>query len=368
LKGKCRSGCSEKNSIVNLGENSGVMLRKSIKLKAFHIFISGIFVVLLFSAALTSCFMQPAAQEEEQIPKGIEVEVEIAEGMNLTQIADLLAENGVVDDAFVFRLFVQQKGKEKNLLPGKYTLLTGSEYEDVLNTIMAGEKIVVYKLTIPEGYTVIQTKAKILSDISFIDAEQLEEAMDIEKYRQGYGFLDENSPNLEGFLFPKTYDVTVDYTPQNIIEMLLTQYQVETQPLDWGYADEKGYTKYDILKIASLIEREAYIPEERALISAVIHNRLDIGMALQIDATVRYALNKWDGIVTFDDLETDSPYNTYKYAGLPPTPICSPGLASIKAALAPADANYLYYVVIDENTHEHKFSETFEEHVNATNQ
>ena len=177
------------------------------------------------------------ARRRVQVPKGIEVEIEIAEGMNLTQIAELLAENGVVDDAFVFRLFVQQKGKEKNLLPGKYTLLTGSEYEDVLNTIMAGEKVVVYKLAIPEGYTVIQTKEKILSDIAFIDAGELEGAMNIDNYRQGYGFLDENSTSLEGFLFPKTYDVTVDYSPQNIIEMLLTQYQVETQPLDWSYAD-----------------------------------------------------------------------------------------------------------------------------------
>lgn len=346
------------------------MLRKSknINLKTFHIFISAISVALIFAAALTSCFMQPAAETEEQVPKGIEVEIEIAEGMNLTQIAALLAEKGVVDDAFVFRLFVQQKGKEKNLLPGKYRLLTGSEYEDVLNTIIAGEKVVVYKLTIPEGYTITQVKEKILKDIPFVEEADLDAAMDIGNYYEFYGFFSQEITGLEGFLFPKTYDVTVDYTPKNIIEMLLTQYQMEMQPLDWSYADDKGYTKYDILKIASLIEREAYIAEERPLISAVIHNRLDIGMALQIDATVRYALDKWDGIVTYDDLEVDSPYNTYKYAGLPPTPICSPGLASIKAALAPADVNYLYYVVIDENTHEHKFSETFEEHVNATNQ
>ena len=352
------------------------MLRKSknINLKTFHIFISAVSVALIFAAALTSCFMQPAAETEEQVPKGIEVEVEIAEGMNLTQIAALLAEKGVVDDAFVFRLFVQQKGKEKNLLPGKYMLLTGSEYEDVLNTIMAGEKVVLYKLAIPEGYRIMQTKEKILSDITFIDAGDLEEAMNIQNYKQIYGFLDENSTNLEGFLFPKTYDITVDYSPKNIIEMLLAQYQVETQLLDWSYAEEKGYTKYDILKIASLIEREAYIPEERALISAVIHNRLSTdktNQLLQIDATVQYALGEpgdWWPIIYIPDYEFDSPYNTYIHQGLPPTPICSPGLASIKAALAPADVNYLYYVVIDENTHEHKFSETFEEHVNATNQ
>ncbi|MBM3699800.1 MAG: endolytic transglycosylase MltG [Actinobacteria bacterium] len=347
---------------------------KSINFRKFHIIISAAFVTLLLIFAVTSCFVQPAEQGKNQIPKGIEVEVEIAEGMNLAQIANLLAEKGVVDDAFVFRLFVQQKGKEKNLLPGKYRMLTGSGNEEVLNIIMAGEKVVVFKLTIPEGYNIGQTKEKILKDIPFIDAGELEAAMDIGNYYEYFGHFSQLITNLEGFLFPKTYDVTVDYTPKNIIEMLLAQYQVETQPLDWSYADEKGYTKYDILNIASLIEREAYIPEERQLISAVIHNRLSsdkTNKLLQIDATVQYALGQpgdWWPIINIPDYEFDSPYNTYIHQGLPPTPICSPGLESIKAALAPADVNYLYYVVIDENTHEHKFSETFEEHVNAINQ
>jgi len=317
---------------------------------------------------LSSCVMLAPAEEKVQTQKGIEVEVEIREGENLTQIAETLEEKGVIDNAFIFRLYVQQQGKEKNLLPGKYFLLTGSEYEDVLDVIVAGEKIVIYKLVIPEGYTVSQVKEKILQDIPFIEEEELEKAMDIGNYINSYGFIFEDLTNLEGFLFPKTYDVLVDYSPQDIIEMLLAQYQIETQALDWSYADKKGYTRYDILKISSLIEREAYIPDERPLISAVIHNRLDIGMALQIDATVRYALGKWDGIVTFDDLEVDSPYNTYKYAGLPPTPICNPGIAAIKAALAPADEDFLYYVVIDEDTHEHKFSNSYEEHVEASSQ
>jgi UPF0755 protein len=190
--------------------------------------------------------------------------------------------------------------------------------------------------------------------------------MDINNF-SGYEFI-KDKENLEGFLFPKTYDVILEYNAVNILEMMIAQYQVETNSLDWSYADNNNFEYYDILKIASLIEREAYIPEERPLILAVIYNRLKAGMPLQIDATVRYALDKWDGIVTYDDLEVDSPYNTYKYAGLTPTPICNPGLAAIKAALEPADVDYLYYVVVNEETHEHKFSNTFEEHVNATNQ
>jgi UPF0755 protein len=301
---------------------------------------------------LISCSTAPS-KKKESIQKGIEVEVEIKEGMNLTQIANLLAEKGVVDDGFFFKLYVQQQGKEKNLLPGKYKLLTGSEYETVLNEITTASSIPVYKLAIPEGFTITQTLDKVESVLPFMERADLDKAVDVSNYN--YEFL-KDKKSLEGFLFPKTYDVTTDYTAKNIIEMLLAQYQLETGTLDYSNAAKSNITPYDILIIASMIEREAYVPEERPLISAVIHNRLKINMLLQIDATVRYALSKWDGIVTFKDLEVDSPYNTYKYTGLPPTPICSPGLASIEAAINPANEEYLYYKVNDEVKHTHSFS------------
>lgn len=334
------------------------------------VMIAALCCIFLIIPTIFSCStVEPIENTEITVEKGIEVEVEIRQGMNLTQVADALEEKGIIDDAFVFRLYVQQQGKEKNLLPGTYTLVTGSEYEDILDVITAGEKQVIYKLIIPEGFNVNQVKERILADIPFIEEEDLESATDISNY-SGYEFL-KDKESLEGFLFPKTYDVTVDYSAQNIIEMMLTQYQLETRALDWTYAQENGYDEYDILKVASLIEREAYIPEERPLISAVIYNRLEIDMPLQIDATIQYALGEpgnWWPVITVEDYKIDSPYNTYKYAGLPPTPICNPGIAAMKAALAPADVEYLFYVVIDEETHEHKFSNTFEEHTNAANQ
>jgi len=334
------------------------------------ILVSCTALIILFS--FVSCgLLNPAVMPTETakpvIAKGIEVQIEIMQGANLTQIAEMLAEKGIVDDAFVFRLYVQEQGKEKNLLPGTYRLITGDEYKNILDIITAGEKQVVYKLTIPEGFTLKQIKERIIADIPFVELQELDSALDISNYKDIYEFLSDKT-SLEGFLFPKTYDITVQYSAQNIIEMLITQYQLETQPLDWSFATENNFSNYDILKVASFIEREAYIPDERPLISAVIYNRLKIDMILQIDATVRYALDKWEGIVTYDDLEVDSPYNTYKYTGLTPTPICNPGLAAIKAALAPADADYLFYVVVDEKTHKHEFTKTFQEHVNATNQ
>jgi len=324
--------------------------------------------VMAFLSVFPACapVVESRPQTETTIEKGKEVEVTIEEGMNLTQIADLLKKAGVIEDAFVFRLFVQQKEKEKLLLPGTYVLVSGAEYEEILNTITSGEKQVMYKLTIPEGYTVEQVRERILQDIPFVEPAELEDALNIKNYSH-YEFLQDKT-TLEGFLFPKTYDVSVDYNAQNIIEMLIAQFQIETRPLDWSFAEENGFSNYDILIIASLIEREAYVPEERVLISAVLYNRLAIDMPLQVDASVRYALDKWDGIVTYEDLEVDSPYNTYKYTGFPPTPICNPGLAAIEAALDPEDVDYLYYVVVDENTHEHKFSNTFEEHEDAKNE
>lgn len=315
-------------------------------------------IVSLLTISSCSSLITPVETVEEEIEKK-EIEVEIKEGMTLTAIAQLLADSDVVDSAFTFRLYVQQEGKEKNLLPGKYILMTGSDYDEVLEKITAGVPIVTYKIVIPEGFTLEQIIERVPENAFFISVEDMKEAIDIAVY--DYPFL-ENAESLEGFLFPKTYEITADFDSKTVVEMLLSQYQVETGSLDYSYPDNLGFSKYDVLKIASLIEREAYIPEERELISAVIYNRLELGMTLGIDATIRYGIEKWDEPLTVSDLQTDTPYNTRLYAGLTPTPICNPGLAAIEAALKPADVDYLYFVVIDEETHEHGFSNTLEEH------
>jgi UPF0755 protein len=316
------------------------------------VFIS---LILFF---LISCSLFKGAEKEE-VTAGAEVEFEIKEGMTLKEAASLLEEKGIIDNAFLFRLFVEQRGKEGNLIPGIYVMETNSEYEEVLSGITAGPTVVTYNFTIPEGYTLKQIIERISGEIPFVEYSDLEQAADIDSYN--YDYL-EGASSLEGFLFPKTYEITIDYSAINIIEMMLAQYQLETGSLDYSFAENKGLSHYDILKIASLIEREAYVPEERALISTVIHNRLDIGMKLDIDATLSYFLDKWEEGLINEDKEVDSPYNTYMYAGLPPTPICNPGLASIEAALNPADADYLYFVVTDSEKHTHSFASTLEEH------
>ena len=315
-------------------------------------------VISLLFFYITSCGLF-SGEKKDIVPEGTEVEFEIKEGMTLKEIAGLLEEKGIIDSAFLFRLFVEERGKEGSLIPGIYTLEASSEYEEVLNKITAGPAVVTYKFIIPEGFTLKQIMERVARDVPFIEYGDMEQAIDISGYN--YDYLS-GAESLEGFLFPKTYEITIDYTARNIIEMMLAQYQLETGSLDYSFAENKNLNRYDVLKIASLIEREAYVPEERALISAVIHNRLDIGMKLDIDATLSYILDKWEEGLTDADKENESLYNTYIHAGLPPTPICNPGLASIEAALNPADVDYLYFVVTDSETHTHSFASTLEEH------
>jgi len=317
------------------------------------------------SGFASSCFLDTGIPDNKtEVSEGIEVEVIIVEGMTLDQIAAVLEDNQVVDNGFMFRLYVQQKGKEKSLVPGTYNLLTGSEYGEVMDELSSGPAIITFTVAIPEGYIISDIVEKFSSELPFIDMDEMLLAVNADNYN--YDYI-ENDESLEGYLFPKTYEVTMDYNAYDIVDMMLAQYRYETGDLDYTDSGNNGFSKYDILKIASMIEREAYIPEERELISAVIHNRLNIGMPLGIDATLTYFLEKWDEPLTVSDLETDTGFNTRLYAGLPPTPICNPGLAAIIAAIKPADVDYLYFVVTDSQTHEHSFSNNYDEHINNIN-
>jgi UPF0755 protein len=328
------------------------------------VFVLTVLILMsLFFLLLTSCDIFSGGSNG-QIESETEVEFEIKEGMTLKEIASILEEKGIINNAFLFRLFVEQRGKEGSLIPGIYTLKTSLEFEEVLDEITAGPPIISYKFTIPEGYIAEQIAATVSEEVPFVDYEEMKIAMDISSY--DYSFLSEAS-SLEGFLFPKTYEITVDYNAVDIINMMLAQYQYETGSLDYTFAESKEMSPYDILIIASMIEREAYIPEERVLISAVIHNRMDMDMKLDIDATLSYFLDKWgeDEILTESDLQIDTEYNTRLYAGLPPTPICNPGLECIKAALDPADVGYLYFKVTDTENHVHSFFEDYQDFIDA---
>jgi UPF0755 protein len=171
-------------------------------------------------------------------------------------------------------------------------------------------------------------------------------------------YLPQGTDTVEGFLFPNTYEIRQDATADDVINRLLAEFQAEVKDLPWSNATKLGVTPYQVVVVASMIEREARFAQDRPKIAAVIYNRLEKDMPLQIDATVQYALGDWREL-TKPDYSVDSTFNTYQHQGLPPGPICNPGLASIEAALEPAKANYLYYVVIDAQGH-HGFTSSYQ--------
>ncbi|MCC6832714.1 MAG: endolytic transglycosylase MltG [Thermoleophilia bacterium] len=164
--------------------------------------------------------------------------------------------------------------------------------------------------------------------------------------------------SLEGFLFPATYDVYSATTVEELVEQQLTAFADRTAGVDYTAAARKNLTRYDVLIIASMVEREVRRPDERKIVAGIMYNRLRNDMRLDIDATVQYALGSWKTDLTAEDLDTDSPYNTRRYKGLPPGPICNPGEASIRAAARPAATDYLYYVAKNDGTGGHYFART----------
>jgi UPF0755 protein len=297
---------------------------------------------------------------------GREVAVVIEPGSSASTIAAKLEDAGVIRAAWLFRLYARVKGTAKNLKPGEYVFRTNMSYGAVVAILEKGPKIEFTRVTLPEGKTVRET-ARLLSKAGFTAEEFVAEATN---GKHGAKYLPKGSKNLEGFLFPKTYDFKEGTTASQAVDALLGQFDKETASLDWSRASKLGVTPYQIVIIASMIEREARVPQDRAKIARVIYNRLERGMRLQIDATVQYAIfldtGSYKNPLLVEDYGYRSRYNTYQIDGLPPAPIASPGLASIKAALNPAEGKWLYYVLINDKG-EHGFANTYDEFVRLKN-
>lgn len=167
--------------------------------------------------------------------------------------------------------------------------------------------------------------------------------------------------SLEGFLFPATYEITDATTAGELVDKQIAAYQANASQVDYAYARARNLTRYEVLILASMIEREVRVPRERRIVAGVLYNRLRAGMMLGIDATVQYAIGEWKPELTASDLDVDSPYNTRKFVGLPPGPIASPGLDSIRAAARPAEHDFIYYVARFDGTGAHYFSSTPEQ-------
>ena len=336
--------------------------RKS--LVALVVLVLLLLVVIVPAFGVWSVFLR----SESDVVAGKPVTVEIPEGSGTASIARILADAGVIDNASYFRLRARYEGIDQDLKPGVYELMTGMPYADVVERLKKGIPIEYSEVTIPEGLTVRQVAVRLEAEAGIPAAEFLRIATtEAGSFAGERPYLaDVKNGTLEGYLFPKRYRIVKGSTARDVVELMLKQFDTEMAQIDLAFATSKNLTKHDVVIIASMVEREAQVAAERPLVSSVIYNRLKQGMLLQIDATVKYLLPEGTTHVLYADLEIDSPYNTYKYAGLPIGPIASPGLDALKAAAAPADTNYLYYVLTGEDG-SHTFTETYAEFLRAKN-
>lgn len=310
-------------------------------------------------------------EEGPTIEPGLEVKINIPDGAGGEEISSILLDAGVIYDSASFFREVRNQEAEMSLQSGTYEFITGANVKDVVRQLASGPNSTADSITIPEGFTVAEI-AQVCESKLLIPYDDFMERAKASNYVNDFPFLNGvTDDSLEGYLFPKTYDFGGrEISADLVIRTMLGQYQTEVASLDFEAArqtmsDRYGadMSDYKFIIMASIIEKEASLDEERADVASVFYNRLMEWMPLQSDATVGYII---DHAVTADDLEIDSPYNTYINYGLTPTPVCNPGLESIKAALAPSDTNYYYFLLIDDgNYRKHVFSENYDDHLRA---
>lgn len=295
---------------------------------------------------------------------GIPVTVEVPEGASARSIGDSLEAAGVVDRGD-FIAVIESQGLASQLKPGVYHLQTGMSPQEAAARLVGGPDVANETVIVLEGVTVAAA-IESLAEQTGLPEEDFAAALTGGSVTSPYlpDELPEGVDELarwEGLLYPARYEITPDDTAATILQQMADELVNRVEGVDRSRFDELDLTTYDALIVASLIQREAGVPADRPLISSVIHNRLEEGIPLQIDATVVYALGGSPGRVLAEHLEIDSPWNTYRISGLPPTPIGTVQIESVDAAVDPAETDYFYYVLVSEDG-SHGFSETLEEH------
>lgn len=292
-----------------------------------------------------------------------DIVVEIPSGSTLTQVSSILEENELIKNKLLFKLVSKFKEDNNGVKAGKYLLSQKYSNSEILDILISGK---IYndgiKVTIPEGSTYKEV-IKYLTKAKLGKAEVYEELINNPKdFYEKYPFLNEEDiTTLEGFLYPETYYFDEDISEKEVISSMLKRFsEVYTKELKEKQV-KMGLTLQEVVNMASIIEKEAVKDIDRPKIAGVFYNRIDIGMPLQSDATIQYIFEERKKIVSYSDLKIDSPYNSYLNKGLPPTPISSPGIKSIEAALDPEDNDYLYFVATVEGGN--NYSKTYDEHL-----
>jgi UPF0755 protein len=284
-----------------------------------------------------------------------EVRVLVPRGATLRVAAESLEKAGVVGNATAFRLYGMLRGSDRSIRAGTYVFKRPVSWGEVLDDLRGGKGLE-HAITIPEGWSLIQIVPQ-LARVLEVPIDSVQAAVrDTALLRA----LDVPTPTLEGYLFPDTYVFPDGTTARAAVRVMVDRFQHVWQP-EWNQRLQAlAMSRHDVMALASIVEKEARLPEERPVIAAVYVNRLKTGMLLQADPTVQYALGKHVARVYYKDLAVESPYNTYRHKGLPPGPIASPGRPAILAALNPANVPYTYFVAHPDGHHE--FTTNFAAH------
>ena len=347
----------------------GGLRRRRLPLAAIAV-VGAIAIAAVAAVLLVPSLMAGGGEERTQLAEeGTEVTITIPEGSGAGAVAQILADNGLIADQSEFLSEVRRTEAESALKSGSYRIVAGSDATTIIELLTTGPNASTAQLVVPEGFTVSQIAAAAQESLD-VSADDFLAQAKASNYADDYAFLAAaHEDSLEGYLFPKTYDFSSEesVTADTVIRAMLDQYETEVGGLDLAAAAQRLSERYgleldenDVLTMASIVEREAVTDEQRPKVASVFYNRLADGMRLQSDATLTYSLGR---AATAEEINTlDDPYNTNLRDGLTPTPVCSPSLASIKAACEPADTNY-YYFYITQDTEQ--FSETYDEHMRA---
>jgi UPF0755 protein len=286
------------------------------------------------------------------------VTVEIPPGVSFYEVTDILQQKGLIRHKEGFYLLALLEKAPERIRAGEYELKSSMSPSDILDTLVEG-KVKGYRIPIPEGFTLRQIAARLAAN-DLVDEESF---IDFAYKEQLLSSLNIEGSSVEGYLFPDTYVLSRSMGAKKIIKFMVAQLRRKISREMVERMDEIGLSLQEVVTLASIIEKEGGSGEEKPLVSAVFHNRLKKGMRLQSDPTVIYDIEDFDGNITRKHLMRATPYNTYRIKGLPPGPICNPGMDAILAALYPAPVKYLYFV--SKNNGAHHFSSTLADHNRA---
>ncbi|MBI5180285.1 MAG: endolytic transglycosylase MltG [Nitrospirae bacterium] len=319
--------------------------------RSFFVFLSGAIFLLLIIHIYTLLYSPPKKEKISRI-------ITIQEGASFYDAARLLEAEGLISSRRFFVLLGRGFGADRRIKAGEYSLNTAMLPLDVLDIIRNG-KVYHHKIIIPEGYSIRQI-GRLLEEEGLVDFKDYGALVHNKDFIQAFGI---DGPSLEGYLFPETYFFAKNQGLEEIISAMVSKFFSVYTPEFENRARQLGMTMREVLTLASIIERETGAEEEMPVVSAVYHNRLKKNMPLQSDPTVIYGIKNFNGNITKKDLQTKTPYNTYRIKGLPPSPIANPGRRAIYAALYPANVPYLYFV--SKNNGRHHFSTDLKEHNKA---